>query len=156
MAERFVRRAVAADRDAFVALRTTMFEAMNSPGWDDPSWQQAAGEWFDQHWSSPDVCLAVVEVDGEVVASAMGSLRAIVPSPGSDRGRQLYVHNVATLPHARRRGHAQLAFDEVMRWAREDAGAESAELHATYEGQGMYARAGFNVSKAPTMRMWFD
>ena len=98
MTGRVVRRARAADRDAFVALRAAMFEAMDVPGWDDPAWQAAAGEWFDRSWSGADHCIVVVEVDGRVVASSMASLRDAVPSPGQVSGRRVLVHNVCTLP----------------------------------------------------------
>ncbi|KNX38151.1 GNAT family N-acetyltransferase [Luteipulveratus halotolerans] len=153
MSDRVVRRARATDRDAFVALRAVMFEAMDVPGWDDDEWQQAAGEWFERSWGSAEHCIVVAEVDGRVVATSVASLRDAVPSPGQPAGRRVLVHNVCTLPEARGQGHAQAAFAEMMRWVREESGAEGAELYATAAGRTMYERAGFRESTYPALRL---
>ncbi|MDE9367274.1 GNAT family N-acetyltransferase [Luteipulveratus sp. YIM 133132] len=153
MGERVVRRARAADRDAFVALRAAMFEAMGVADAEGERWREAAAAWFDATWDSPDIALFVAEVGGEVVASAMATLRRVVPSPGAAGGRQVLVHNVCTLPHARGHGHAQAVFDALMVWVREESGAEGAELFATGQGRGMYERVGFREVTFPAMRL---
>lgn len=148
-----VRRAVASDREAYVALRASMFEAMGVPDWDDAAWKDAAREWYDREWRSPEIHLVVVEVSGSVVASAMATLTHGSPAPGNLSGTRVMIQNVSTLAAARGNGYAQLAFDEVMRWVREESGAEGADLFATDSGRGMYERVGFRDSHFPALRM---
>lgn len=131
-------------------LRASMFRAMGVGEVDDSVWQQAAARWFDER--SENVHIVVVEVDGEVVATAMGERRLRAPSPGSPGGVEVLVSNVSTAEHVRGRGHGGAAFAELMRWVREESGAERAELFATGEGQPMYERAGFTVHEWPAMR----
>ncbi len=148
-----VRAARAADVDALVALRASMFESMGSAGIDDPAWLAAARDWFVSHLDHPDVALRVVEVDGEVVAGAVSHVRTHLPSPGNALGRVATISNVSTFAPYRGRGYGRLAFEAVMGWVRESSGAEGAELFATGMGQDMYARAGFTLHPMPAMRL---
>lgn len=131
-----------------------MFRAMSGAGVDDPRWQRAAAQWFLER--SADVHVVVVEVDGEVVATAMGERRRRAPSPGAPTGVEVLVSNVSTLERARGRGYGAAAFAELMRWVREESGADRAELFATGAGQAMYERAGFAVHEWPAMRVALD
>lgn len=154
MTERRVRGATAGDRDAWVRLRASMFRAMGVPGVDEEGWQCAAGAWFDRR--GDDVRIVLAEVEGEVVASAMGERRLRAPAPGSPTGVEVLVSNVSTLEHARGRGHSAAVFDELMRWVREESGADRAELFATGAGRAMYERAGFTAHEWPAMRLTLD
>ncbi|CCH79353.1 putative acetyltransferase [Nostocoides japonicum T1-X7] len=147
---RGARRARAADLDALVALRAEMFDAMRVPATDD-TWRRAARSWFAERLDDPGACLAVVEVEGEVVSSALGVVRDSAPSPANPAGRDVLVFNVCTLPHARGHGHARAALATVMEWAR-GTGAGRAELFATPAGRALYEEAGFVVRTDPAMR----
>lgn len=151
MSDRAVRRAVARDVEALVALRAQMFASMNTPGHEDVEWQRATGEWFRLRIDDPSVCLAIVEVDQRAVASAMGAVRDAMPSPTVPAGGDILVSNVCTFPDCRGRGHARAAFDYVMQWARA-SGIGRAELMATQAGRTMYEAAGFEVVSYPAMR----
>jgi GNAT superfamily N-acetyltransferase len=95
-----------------------MFTAMGvtSP---DPSWRENAHEWFSSRLDDPNYHFAVVEVDGTVVACAVGAVRDAAPSPAAPEGRDVLVNNVSTAPPFRGRGYGRMAFDSVMVWARE-------------------------------------
>ena len=129
-----------------------MFASMGVPNHADPAWHEASQAWFASHVDSPDVALRVVEVDGEVVASAVGHLRTHLPSPGNLTGRIATISNVSTFSEHRGHGYARMAFLSVLAWARE-SGAEVAELFATGMGQGLYEAAGFAVHPMPAMRL---
>jgi GNAT superfamily N-acetyltransferase len=83
-----------------------------------------------------------VEVNGEVVATAMGALRDSTPSPSAPVGGDVLVNNISTDARARRQGHARSALHAVLRWCA-TTGAGHAELMATDAGYSMYETAGF-------------
>lgn len=145
-----VRRAQGTDVKALVELREHMFAAMGvtSP---DPNWRKNAHEWFSTRLDDPNYHFAVVEVDGTVVACAVGAVRDAAPSPAAPEGRDVLVNNVSTAPPFRGRGYGRMAFDAVMVWAR-GLGITRAELMATAVGRGMYERAGFCDTSFPAMR----
>lgn len=144
-----VRRATAADIGALVGLRAEMFRAMGTPP--DGEWRSHAMTWFGARVDDDRCCFVVVEVDGEVVACAVGLRRDTPPSPGNPRGGDVHVNNVCTLPGERGKGYASAALVEVMRWAR-GTGVGRAELMATADGRGLYEGAGFTVHEYPAMR----
>lgn len=135
---------------ALVNLRDQMFTSMSGAVPDD-GWRDSAHHWFATRIDDPTCCLVVVEVDGEVVSSAVGFERATIPSPGNPPGGDVHVNNVCTLPEHRGRGHAGAALAEVMRWARA-TGTARAELMATASGRSLYEREGFAVHGYPAMR----
>ena len=145
-----VRRATAADAPALVELRAEMFRSMGSDV-SDPAWREAARVWFASRVGHSDYGIVVVEVDGEVVATAMGAIRDAAPSPECPEGRDVLISNVCTLPGHRGRGYARAAFEGVMDWAR-GTGVARAELMATEGGSRMYERAGFAHTTWPAMR----
>jgi GNAT superfamily N-acetyltransferase len=145
-----VRVAEASDVQALVELREHMFAAMGVTG-PDPAWRENAHEWFSSRLDDPNYHFAVVELDGIVVACAVGAVRDAAPSPAVPQGRDVLVNNVSTAPPFRGRGYGRMAFDSVMVWAR-DLGIRRAELMATGVGRGMYERAGFRDTSFPAMR----
>jgi len=140
------------DVETLVELRAVMFAAMGVPGVEQVAWRQEAAEWFRSRLPSPAVHIEVVEVDGEVVAAAMGSHRDSAPSPTSPRGGDVLVSNVVVRPGHRRQGHARRAISGVLSWA-EARGVARVELVATGEGRGLYEGLGFQEATYPLMRM---
>jgi len=148
-----VRTATPGDRKAFVRLRTVMFAAMGVPDVDQLGWQREAGAWFEARCTAPEVEVVVVDVDGTVVACAMGEVVERAPSPSVPSGRSVIVSNVCTLPEHRGHGYASRALEELMSWVRAESGAGAASLFATAQGRGMYERLGFREHAYPEMRL---
>ncbi|MFC5382077.1 GNAT family N-acetyltransferase [Aquipuribacter nitratireducens] len=147
-----VRAAGPGDVEALVELRALMFAAMDVPGVDDPQWRIEALQWFGTRVSSDDVHVQVVDVDGAVVAMAMGCLRDSAPSPTSPSGGDVLVSNVVVRPEHRRRGHARRVLRGVLSWAA-DRGIARVELVATGQGRSLYEALGFRESRFPLMRL---
>lgn len=126
---------------------------MGTPGADDGAWHEAAGRWFEEHCTDPGVCVVVAEVEGEVVATAMGQVVDRAPSPSSPSGGVVLVSNVSTLPERQGNGYASRALDELMCWVEGESCATSVSLSATGEGRGMYERLGFREHEYPEMRL---
>lgn len=150
MGSRIVRRATSGDVGALVELRAEMFAAMGG-GIDADGWRDGAREWFAARIDHPGYCFIVVELDGQVIACAIGLRRDTPPSPGNPDGGDVHINNVCTLPGHRGQGHASAALAEVMAWAR-TTGTARAELMATASGRGLYERVGFLMHAYPAMR----
>lgn len=148
-----VRQAELRDVESLVELRALMFTAMGTSGVEQVGWRQEAAKWFTFRLPSPAVHVVVVEVDGVVVAVAMGTHRDSAPSPTSPSGGDVLVSNVVVRPEHRRRGHARRALLGVLAWVQE-LGVGRVELVATGEGRGLYEGAGFRESCFPLMRMY--
>lgn len=146
-----VRRAVIADVPTLVELRSEMLRAMRTPGVDHSEWRRSAQDWFRARLDDAQVCVVVVQVGSQVVATAMAEVRVGVPSPGCPGGEAIHMSNVCTFPEDRRQGYGQLAFTAVLDWAR-STGACWAELVATGDGVTMYESAGFVATRYPAMR----
>lgn len=133
---------------ALVELRD--YTAMGATG-PDPTWRENAHEWFSSRLDDPNYHFAVVEIDGTVVACAVGAVRDAAPSPAAPEGRDVLVNKVSTAPPLRGLGYGCTAFESVMGWARQ-LGIRHAELMATVVGRGMYERAGSCDTSSPAMR----
>ena len=144
-----LRRAEGRDVEALVELRGLMFEAMGATG--DPEWRKAAADWFAEHIDDARVGAFVVDLNGEVVACAVGVIREGIPSPGLPSGTDVAISTVCTRPRARGRGYARAASSAVLRWARAQ-GAGRAELMATQSGRHLYESLGFEDADCPAMR----
>ncbi len=144
-----LRRAEGRDVEALVELRGLMFEAMGATG--DPEWRKAAADWFAEHIDDARVGAFVVDLNGEVVACAVGVIREGIPSPGLPSGTDVAISTVCTRPRARGRGYARAASSAVLRWARAQ-GAGRAELMATRSGRHLYESLGFEDADCPAMR----
>ena len=94
----------------------------------------------------------MIEVDGELVATAIGTLEIGVPNPQCVRGRTVRLANVITLPEHRGHGHGTTLVLDVVAWARSIA-ADRVDLSATHAGQRIYERLGFTVTSAPRMKL---
>ena len=91
-------------------------------------------------------------LDGELVATAIGTLEIGVPSPQCTRGRTVRLANVITLPGHRGQGHGTMLVLDVVAWARSIA-ADRVDLSATPAGQRVYEKLGFTVTSAPRMKL---
>ena len=147
------RRATSGDAPALVELRALMFEAMGTPGVDDPHWRHAALRWFEEHLAERHTCVVIAEDAGVVVACAMGQVRDVPPSPSNPTGQGGLLSNVVTLPEARRRGHARACLVALLEWFRQETEVGRLELFATGAGSGLYEELGFHRHDWPAMRM---
>jgi GNAT superfamily N-acetyltransferase len=133
-----------------MALWALLFD---EPAEQDSPWRDHARRWFDEIVDDRRVaCVPVVEVDGRVVACAVGALEVGVPNPHCPRGRTARLANVLTFPEHRRRGCATSLVDFVVRWAR-SIQADRVDLSATPEGRRLYEGAGFVLASAPRMKL---
>ena len=146
-----VRAATADDVPALVGLRAEMFRAMGSDPDGDPDWEGGATTWFAERVDAAGCRFSVVEVDGRVVACAIGIRRDTPSSPGNPVGGDIHINNVCTVAAERGKGYASLALADVMQWARA-TGVGRAELMATAQGRGLYERQGFSIHEYPAMR----
>ena len=116
-------------------------------------WQGHAREWFARYVDdSRNARFPVIEVDGELVATAIGTLEIGVPNPQCVRGRTVRLANVITRPEHRGHGHGTTLVLDVVAWARSIA-ANRVDLSATPAGQRIYEKLGFTVTSAPRMKL---
>ena len=146
-----IRAATAADAAQMLLLWALVFdEDDTAPG---TMWKQHAQEWFTRFVEDQTTArFPVVEVDGDIVATAIGTLELGVPNPQCRRGRTVRVANVITLPEHRGRGYGTLLVRDVIAWAR-SIDADRVDLSATPDGQRIYNKLGFNLTKAPRMKL---
>lgn len=117
------------------------------------AWRQHAQEWFArvvEHGATAR--FPVIEVDGDVVATAIGTLELGVPNPQCPRGRTVRLANVITVPEHRGRGCGTLLVRDVIDWAR-SIEADRVDLSATADGRRLYERVGFTLTTAPRMKL---
>ena len=112
-----MRTATAADAAQLLLLWALVFDE------DDTAlattWKQHAREWFIRPVENPAKGrFPVIEVDGDVVATAIGTLELGVPNPQCRRGRTVRLANVITMPEHRGRGYGTLLVRDVIGWAR--------------------------------------
>jgi GNAT superfamily N-acetyltransferase len=146
-----LRAATAADRDRLLHLWDLLFSDDGTPP--DEPWKGPASEWFTRYADDPAWArFPVIEVDGELVATAVGTLEIGVPNPQCVRGRTVRLANVITLPRHRGAGHGTRLVLDVVAWAR-SIGADRVDLSATPAGQRVYERLGFTLTSAPRMKL---
>jgi GNAT superfamily N-acetyltransferase len=116
-------------------------------------WREHAHAWFARYADDPlNARFPVVEVDGELVATAVGTLEIGVPNPQCARGRTVRLANVITLPGHRGHGYGTRLVLDVVEWARSIA-ADRVDLSATPDGQRVYEKLGFTLTSAPRMKL---
>lgn len=96
--------------------------------------------------------MPVIDIDGQIVATAIGTLELGVPNPQCPQGRTVRLANVVTLPEHRGIGYGAKLVDDVIQWAK-SIHADRIDLSATPEGQRIYRRAGFVLTSAPRMKL---
>jgi ribosomal protein S18 acetylase RimI-like enzyme len=116
-------------------------------------WKGHAREWFTRYVDDTrNARFPAIEVDGELVATAIGTLEVGVPSPQCVRGRTVRLANVITLPGHRGLGHGTMLALDVVAWAR-SIDADRVDLSATAAGQRIYEKIGFMATSAPRMKL---
>jgi ribosomal protein S18 acetylase RimI-like enzyme len=146
-----LRTANAADSARLLRLWDLLFDE-NGTTSEEP-WKGYAREWFTRYVDDTrNARFPVIEVAGELVATAIGTLEIGVPNPQCVRGRTVRLTNVITLPEHRGQGHGTTLVLDVVAWARSIA-ADRVDLSATPAGQRIYQKLGFTVTSAPRMKL---
>jgi GNAT superfamily N-acetyltransferase len=116
-------------------------------------WTPHAHAWFARFVGESDwAYFPVIQINGTLVATAIGTLGLGVPNPHCLRGRTVQLANLITLPDHRGNGYATQLVRAVIDWARAIE-ADRVDLSATPEGQGIYDKAGFVLTTAPRMKL---
>jgi GNAT superfamily N-acetyltransferase len=146
-----IRAATAADAAQLIFLWSLLFNEDDT----DPrtAWKKHAQGWFTRFVEDRTTArFPVIEVNGDIVATAIGTLELGVPNPQCPQGRTVRLANVITLPKHRGRGYGTLLVRDVIQWAR-SIKADRVDLSATPDGQRIYEQAGFHLTKAPRMKL---
>ena len=102
---------------------------------DAQPWQRHARVWFDDFVDDDrSACFPVIEVEGEIIATAVGTLELGVPNPQCVSGRTARLANVITILEHRGHGHGTLLVNHVIEWAN-SINADRIDLSATPAGQ---------------------
>src|SRR4051812_36197780 len=102
--------------------------------------------------SSPNARFSVIEYEGAIFGTAIGTLELGVPNPQCTKGRTVRLANVITVAKHRGRGYGTTLVLHVLDWAR-SVDADRVDLSATPEGQRLYAKVGFTLTSAPRMKL---
>ncbi|MZD17009.1 GNAT family N-acetyltransferase [Streptomyces sp. SID5476] len=146
-----LRAAEASDCAQLLHLWALLFDDGGTPR--EKPWSGHAREWFTRHVEdSRQARFPVIEVNGQLVATAIGTLELGVPNPQCIRGRTVRLANVITLPEHRGHGHGTMLVLDIVAWARSIA-ADRVDLSATPTGQRIYEKLGFTVTSAPRMKL---
>lgn len=146
-----IRAATAADAAHLIRLWAMVFDEDDSTP--ATRWKKHAHEWFTRLVEDRTAArFPVVEVNGDVVATAIGTLELGVPNPQCPRGRTVRLANVVTVPEHRGKGFGTLLVRDVITWAR-SIDADRVDLSATPDGQRIYEKTGFDMAKAPRMKL---
>jgi GNAT superfamily N-acetyltransferase len=146
-----LRTAMAEDGAQLLRLWGLLFDDGDATA--EELWRGHAREWFTRYVDDTrNARFPAIEVDGELVATAIGTLEIGVPTPQCVRGRTVRLANVITLPAHRGRGYGTTLVLDVVAWARSIA-ADRVDLSATPDGQRVYEKLGFTVTSAPRMKL---
>lgn len=116
-------------------------------------WREEAVSWLVRSVEEREVIhLPVIESDGRVIASVVGTVEQGVPNPFSPTGKSVRLANLITVPEHRGHGHGTSLVRDVIAWARA-VRADRIDLGATPEGQGLYRAEGFVNTTAPRMKL---
>jgi GNAT superfamily N-acetyltransferase len=146
-----IRAAEPGDATQLIRLWDLLFEEARVDG--DAGWRENAQAWFATAVGEPESArLPVVDVDGAIVATAIGTLEVGPPNPHSPRGRAVRLANVVTVPEHRGTGLGTAVVLDVIAWAR-SRDADRVNLSATPDGLRIYEKLGFVLTKAPRMKL---
>ncbi|MCA1697065.1 MAG: GNAT family N-acetyltransferase [Actinobacteria bacterium] len=140
------------DIQRLLALWELLFDEIDSPM--TTAWKTHAREWFAGNVDSGATTrIPVVDIEGEVIAAAVGTVEIGVPNPQCPTGRGVRLANVITLPAHRGRGYATELVRDVIAWAEVIVGADRIDLSVTSDGQRIYQQLGFILTSAPRMKL---
>jgi GNAT superfamily N-acetyltransferase len=150
-AEVRIRPAAPADAAQLVRLWALLFDEEESAH--AFNWARHAHEWFAHAVGDRNLArFPLIEIEGTVVATAIGTLELGVPNPHCPQGRTVRLANLVTVPEHRRRGYGTLLVRDVIEWA-SSINADRVDLSATADGQRIYERVGFSLTRAPRMKL---
>ena len=140
-----IRFAHCNDLDQLVQLRMCLFDRLvefNKGRAVDEQLLAATRDYYARAFDTQECQTWVAEVDGRIVAC--GSLVVFMrpPYPGNTAGKDAYLLNMYTMLEYRQQGLARSILQQAMQYAREQ-GYGKVWLHATEDGQPLYASAGF-------------
>lgn len=143
-----IREAKPDDLEEILQLRMRLFEKLvdfNHGKGVDEDLLQATRTYFNDVFQNGSCKTWVAQADGHIVAS--GSLAIFVrpPYPGNVAGKDAYLLNMYTLADYRKQGLARKILQQAMQYAHEH-GFAKIWLHATEDGQALYASEGFAPS----------
>lgn len=147
-----LRRATVDDIPALVELQALLFAEMGHAHVSAPAWRDPAAAWLAQRLGS-EVCVSVVEVEGALVACALGYLHTAPPSPSSITDVRGHISNVITVEGHRSRGYARACVEALLEWFRDETSAEVVDLSASKDGLALYESMGWRRRDDPTMRL---
>lgn len=146
-----LRTATPDDGPRLLRLWALLFDEDDAPR--DEPWRGHAQMWFAQFVGDRHVArFPLIDIDGQIVATGIGSLELGVPNPFCPQGRTVRLANVITHPDHRRKGYGTLVVGDITKWAR-SIGADRIDLSATPEGQRIYRRAGVVPTTAPRLKL---
>lgn len=146
-----LRVATAGDAEQLISLWDLLFRETGSAA--DQPWKERALDWFARTvGDSTAARFPLVDINGAIVATAIGTLELGVPNPHCPRGRAVRLANVVTVPEHRGNGYATLLLRDVIAWA-DAVDADRVDLSTTPEGQRIYEKAGFVLASAPRMKL---
>ncbi|MES2041895.1 MAG: GNAT family N-acetyltransferase [Pseudomonadota bacterium] len=143
-----IREAGPGDLEEVLQLRMRLFDKLvdfnNGKGVDEDL-LQSTRTYFSDALQSGACKTWVAEADEHLVAC--GSLAIFVrpPYPGNVAGKDAYLLNMYTLAEYRKQGLARKILQQAMQYAHEQ-GFAKIWLHATEDGQALYASEGFEQS----------
>lgn len=147
----YLRAANAGDITELLRLWAQLFD--EGAGAPQDQWRSHALEWFARSVdNAASARFPVIELDGELVSTAIGTLEFGVPNPQCVKGRTVRLANVITLPEHRGHGYGTRLVRDVIDWARSIA-ADRVDLSATPDGQCLYEELGFIATSAPRMKL---
>jgi ribosomal protein S18 acetylase RimI-like enzyme len=146
-----LRCALADDQVGLLALWELVFDERDQVA--ELTWRDHARDWFLRHVDDgANARFPVIDIAGELVATAIGTLESGVPNPYCHSGRTVRLANVITLPSHRGQGYGTAVVRDVIEWAR-TIGADRVDLSTSSEGQRLYERLGFTLTSAPRMKL---
>ena len=146
-----LRAATVDDSPTLLRLWALLFEEDDSVA--QAPWMDNARKWLARFIDDCNTAhFPVIEVEDEIVATAIGTLELGVPNPQCPQGRTVRLANVITLPEYRGIGYGTLLVRDVVEWAR-SIDADRVDLSATPVGQRIYMNEGFVLTAAPRMKL---
>ncbi|WP_394434454.1 GNAT family N-acetyltransferase [Streptomyces sp. SGAir0957] len=152
-----VRRAVPEDAEELVRLRKIMLDSMRPST--DVSWQPATIAALRAYLAEPEGELTAFVIDAPLpgaglAACATGAIHRGLGGPGNPSGSSGHVFNVCTDPEHRRKGYSRACVEALLAWYRA-RDVRRIDLHATAQGEPLYASLGFTRTPSPAMRLTF-
>jgi GNAT superfamily N-acetyltransferase len=146
-----LRTARAEDGAQLLSLWALLFDDGGTTS--EEPWVGHAREWFARYVEdSGNARFPAIEVAGELVATAIGTLEIGVPNPQCMGGRIVRLANVITVPAHRGQGYGTALVLDVVSWAR-TISADRVHLSATPAGERIYEKLGFTMTSAPRMKL---